>query len=230
MIPGITPSMATAPGPQIFYRENLGSSTATSTFNFSSVDIGFPDPTRTLVIGLNYYEFDTTAVVTSMTVGTPSGVVSIPQRVISIRAVAGGTGSFVYSALHSVTLPELSTSSINIQFNRGIDYGCEIGVWALYNVSSPIPIATVTTVGTNGVTTNLNINTRPDDLGVAIATGVYDETGSFAWSNASERYDIARTFMVRSGADFTASAVETPRITTVTPSGVNAAYCLGIWR
>ena len=231
MIPGIIPGMAGQSGPQIFYRTNVGNATNTGTFNFSSVDIGFPDPTRVVVIGLSYYEFDTSAIVTGMAIGGVLGT-AVPQRVISIRAVPGGSGSFVYSALHSVALPSSSTETISITFNRAINYGCEIGVWALYNVSSAIPVSVVTNTGADDETVNLNANTQANDHGVGVATGVYNISGlaNFSWGNASERYDLSRSNMVRSGADFIALSDETPRATTVTASGVNAAYCLGIWR
>lgn len=224
MIPGIIPIGAGESGPSVIYRTQSGNSLNTNVFNFNFINIGFVDPTRVIVVAVHYYEFDTSVNINSLTINGTSA----PQRVVQSRAVSGGSGSFVFTSLHSLAVPTSTTAGISITFSRSIDYGCRIGVWSLYNVSSAVPVATDSSTDTS----SLDINVQPNDVGVVATTGVYG-SGSFTWTNATERYDaVQASNLTSSGADFFALATETPRSVTATSTGVTqgTANCAAIWR
>lgn len=224
MIPGIIPIGAGESGPSVIYRTQDGSATNTSLFTFSNQDIGYIDPSRVIVVAVHYYEYDTSTSISSFTINGTAA----PQRVVTARAVSGGSGSFVYTSLHSLSVPTSTTATIIVNFNRTINYGCRIGVWSLYNVSSAVPVATDSSTDTS----SLDINVQPNDVGVVATTGVYG-VGSFTWTNATERYDVNQAAnLTSSGADFLALATETPRSVTATSTGVTqgTANCAAVWR
>ena len=224
MIPGIIPIGAGESGPSVIYRTQTGFSANTSSFSFVSQNIGYVDPTRVIVVAVHYYEYDTSATITSLTINGTSA----PQRILRSRLVSGGSGSFVYTALHSLAVPTATTATIAITFNRAIDYGCRIGVWSLYNVSSAVPVAT----DSSNDTSSLDINVQPNDVGVVATTGVYG-VGSISWTNATERYDVVQASnLTTSGADFLALTTQTPRSVTATSTGVTqgTSNCIAIWR
>lgn len=223
MIPGIIPIGAGESGPSVIYRTQTGLWANTSSFSFTSQNIGYVDPTRVIVVAVHYYEYDTSASITSLTINGTSA----PQRILSVRAVSGGSGSFVYTALHSLSVPTATTATIAITFNRAIDYGCRIGVWSLYNVSSAVPVATDSSTDTS----SMDINVQPNDVGVVATTGVYGSS-SISWTNATERYDVVQASnLTTSGADFLALTTQTPRsvIAISTPAN-GTANCMAIWR
>jgi len=224
MIPGIIPIGAGESGPSVIYRTQTGLGANTSSFSFASQNIGYVDPTRVIVVAVHYYEYDTSAFITSLTINGTSA----PQRILRSRLVSGGSGSFVYTALHSLAVPTATTATIAITFNRAIDYGCRIGVWSLYNVSSAVPVAT----DSSNDTSSLDINVQPNDVGVVATTGVYG-VGSISWTNATERYDVVQASnLTTSGADFLALTTQTPRSVTATSTGVTqgTSNCIAIWR
>lgn len=224
MIPGIIPIGAGESGPSVIYRTQSGINLNTSTFNFLNQNIGFVDPTRVIVVAVHYYEYDTSTRITSFTING----ISAPERVVRSRAVSGGSGSFVYTALHSLAVPTGTTANINLTFVNNINYGCRIGVWSLYNVSSAVPVVTDSSTDTS----SLDINVQPNDVGVVATTGVYG-SGSFTWTNATERYDVVQaTNLTSSGADFLALTTQTPRSITATSTGVTqgTANCAAVWR
>ena len=224
MIPGIIPIGAGESGPSVIYRTQTGLGANTSSFSFAGQNIGYVDPTRVIVVAVHYYEYDTSAIITSLTVNGTSA----PQRILRSRLVAGASGSYVYTALHSLAVPTATTATIAITFNRAIDYGCRIGVWSLYNVSSAVPVAT----DSSNDTSSLDINVQPNDVGVVATTGVYG-VGSISWTNATERYDVVQVNnLTTSGADFLALTTQTPRSVTATSTSVTqgTSNCMAIWR
>ena len=185
----ITPQRA----PEIYFGASAHSSTNTSTFSFTSLDFNIDNPERLVVVAVNYYEFDTSASVTSITVGgvTPTLVTS------GFRAVTGGSGSFVYSRLYQVQ-PTGTSGTVALTFNRSIDLGCSVGVWSAYYLNSTTAVSTAT------ANDSVNLTVQPGDAVIATASGVYDATGT-TWTNATENYDTSSNRMTRSGASVLSS-------------------------
>jgi hypothetical protein len=228
MIPGTFIGSQAQSGPIGIYRANYGTSDNIGSFTVTNADLGNPSSDRVIVAVLNYWEFDTTVGVSSFTVGG----VSMTNRVVVGNLVSGGTGSYVYAAIWSASVPSGATGNISVSFTRGIERGCQIGVWSLYNLASAVPFATTFTA-TGGVNpASLTANVQPNDFGVVGASGVYGSSAAFSYANATERYDVRSPDFARSGADFQATAVQTPRTVTVTPSGISdgSAFAMAVWR
>jgi hypothetical protein len=197
VIPGLIIPAGGALQPIALFREVRSSASALGTFTFTDVDLGPPDPTRSIVAGVSYFEFDTTVVLSSVQV---AGVTLTSRRTAS-RLVAGGSGSYIYANISNGLVPNGSTGTVTLQFSRGIDAGCSVGIWALYNLQSATPIDTES--GSSSGTVTLNFNNQPGDLIVAAATGI-NSGGSTTWGGISELYDTTLASLNRSGAAITA--------------------------
>jgi hypothetical protein len=227
MIPGTFIGSQAQSGPIGLYRATYGTSDNIGSFTVTNADLGNPSSDRVIVAVLNYWEFDTTVGVSSFTVGG----VSMTNRVVLGNLVSGGTGSYVYAAIWSAIVPSGATGTISVAFTRGIERGCQFGIWSLYNLANAAPFAT-TSAATGSVNpANLTANVQPNDFGIVGASGVYG-SASFSYTNATERYDVLSPDFARSGADFQATAVQSPRTVTITPSGVTSgsAFVMAVWR
>lgn len=175
------------PAPELYFGNASHSSVNTGTFSFTSMDFNVDNQNRLVIVAVHWYEFDTSAAITSITVGgvTPTLAAS------SSRAVSGGTGSFIYSALYYVQ-PTGTSGTIALQFNRSIDVGCSVATWAAYNLASNTPATTA-----NG-NPALSVTTQPGDVVVSAATAL--GSSAFTWTGLTENYDTASAGLGRSGA------------------------------
>lgn len=194
MIPGTFAIISGGAQKSVVFQEARHSSTNANSFTFTNVNLGYPDATRLIVVGVNYYKYDTSASISSLTVGgqATTGLVSGGE------GVTGGSGSFIYSALRSVVLTTGSTATITVAFNRGVDLGCSVSVWSLYNLQSNTPVATDAD-GVNSGSASLSFTTQPNDIICAVLTGAVN-AGSTTWTNLTENYDTVLNNLTRSGA------------------------------
>lgn len=229
------PLVLTQPSsPYGVYRNNYGTNNTNSVFSFAGSDIGDPSPDRVIALVVSYFKFDTSTIITSLTVGGTS----LTERVTRSRVISGASGSLIYTAIWSAVIPNNSTATINIGFNNSIERGCQIGVWSIYNAQTTTPNST--TSGTGGPTTavSLSANVQPNDFGIVGATNAYGTgTAAFSYANATERYDTRSTGagvqdIARSGADFVALEADAARTVTITPSGISdgGTYVMATWR
>ena len=192
-----------------------------TTYTFADVPLGYYDPTRIIVLSVHWYRYDTSASITSATVGGSSTT----SRASTSRLVYGGSGSYVYCDLRTAA-PTGATGNISLSFNRGLNYGCVIGVWALYNVGSATPVAT-NVANTSGLFT---LSAQPNDLVVAAATSVYYGTNT-TWTNATENFDVINTsLMLSSGAQREALVAGDPAISFTMNSDSTPVGVAGVWR
>jgi hypothetical protein len=233
MIPGTFIGCQGQSGPFGVYRANYGTTDNSGSFTFTNADLGSPSSDRVIVAVLNYWEFDTSVDVNTFTIGG----VSMTRRALSIRAVSGGSGSFVYASIWSASIPSGATGTIFASFSRSIDRGCQVGVWSLYNLASATPFVAGNTTTSGSSATSLSVNVQPNDFGVIGSSGVYGSAAAFSYTDATERYDTRSTGsgvqdFARSGADFQAIATQTPRTVTVTPSDISSgsAFAIAVWR
>jgi hypothetical protein len=228
MIPGTVIGLQGGIVPFGVYRANYGSSTNSGNFTFSNSDIGAPTSNRVVALVVNYWIGGLGAEVSSISVGG----IFLTQRVTVARLVGSPGGSYVYTTIWSGVVPTGDTATISLAFTRSIGRGCQIGIWSIYNTQSATPVSTATATSATTSPANLTLNLQPNDFGIVGATGVYGTSSSFAYTNATERYDVLNAEMARSGADFVGLAVETPRTITVTPSGVTDgnAFVAAAWR
>lgn len=228
MIPGIIAIPGGGAAKSAVFQGTYGSTTNASSFTFSSVNLGVPDVGRIIVIGVNYYEYDTSTSISTLTVAGSSAT----GRVTSSNGVPGGTGSNIYAAIWSLSLATGSTGTVSLQFNRSIDRGCSIGVWSLYNMSSSTPQATDTADGNSaGAVAALTTLAQADDAIIAVATGA-ESAGATTWTNITEDYDTRVSpsgGLSRSGASLVALSNNTVNIGVSNASGQITA-ALARWR
>ena len=220
MIPGTFAIIGGGSGKTAEFVASRSSATNTFTFTFTDVPLGYYDPTRIIVLSIHWYEYDTSAAITSATVGGGSTT----SRISTVRGTYGGSGSFYYCDLRT-TAPTGTTGTISLSFNRNINYGCAIGVWALYNVGSETPVAT-NVANTSGLFT---LSAQPNDLVIAAATSVYYGTNT-NWTNATENFDVTNSLMLSSGAQREALVAGDPAISFTMNSDSIPIGVAGIWR
>lgn len=236
MIPGTVIGLQGQSGFYGSYTANYGTVNGDiSLFSFPDCDIGPPSPNRVIVITANYWKFDTSVELQTVTVGG----VALTRRVVVLREFYGSSGSLGYAAIWSGVVPTGSTATISLKFQTNSSRGCDIGIWALYDANSSTPFTTASATASGNTAITLSRTVQANDFGVVAATGCYGTGGSFSYTNATERYDLVRSLptttqytVVRSGADFTALSAQSPRNITITPSGLDAGSvaCMAIWR
>lgn len=236
MIPGTVIGVQSQGGVSGVFTGNYGQVNGASSFTFSGSSIGSPDTDRVIALTVNYWEYDTSVQLNSVTVGG----VSLTQVVGNFGTYYGASGSLGYAAIWSGVVPTGSTANIVLQFSRTIERGCDIGVWAIYNASgaTSVPFPVVAS-GSGNTAFNISKNVSSNDFGIVAASGFYGTSAAFSYANATERYDIARQLsgdpaytFARSGADFVADSTQSPRTVTITPSGLDqgAVACMAVWR
>lgn len=219
MIPGTIPTFGSS-GKIATYVAGASSTSITNSYTFSGLNFGVYDPTRVLVLAIHWYKFDTSSLLNSSTIGGSSST-SVAS---GSRLVSGGSGSYVYTALRRSSVTG-SSGSVSLSFTTNLNYGCRIGLWALYNVNSATPVDTDST--TSG---SFNLTTQPGDLVIAAATSVYDGT-SFTWTNATEDYDGGNSRMRSSGASRESLVNGDPSISyTENSSGGGDLGIAAVWR
>lgn len=224
MIPGII-AIPSGISKSVVFNGAYHSTSNTNTFDFTSVNFGAPDVGRVIVIGVNYYEYDTSTAINSLTV---AGNAATARRT-NQNDVPGGTGSVIYAAIWSLTLASGSSGTVSLSFNRFIDRGCSIGVWSLYNMSSPTPLDTDTANSSSaGVPATLTTSAQANDVIIAVATGA-ESAGATTWTNITEDYDYLGNNLRRSGASRLVLSSGTVDIDVTNSSG-EITSVLARWR
>jgi len=210
--------MAPQTRPEVYFNGSSDSTTNAASFSFTSMDFNVDNPQRTVVIAVNFYEFDTSATISSITAGgTAATLVATANRLI-----AGGTGSFIYAALYYVQ-PTGTSGTIAITLNRSIDRGCSVGVWSLYNLNSS---AAVTSAVSN--TGSVALTTQPGDIVIAASTAGSSGTNT-TWTNVTENYDSSPNAMTRSGASAITETNGTLTVSAAIDAGLNTLIG-AVWR
>jgi len=203
--------------PEVYFGNASHSSTVTGTFSFASMDFNVDNPNRLVIVAVHWYEFDTTADITSITVGgvTPTFVAR------GVRLVSGGTGSYIYAALYYVQ-PTGTSGTIALQFNRALDVGCSVATWSAYNLASNTPATSDAGNPARSVTT------QPGDVVVAAAT-VVNPGNPATWTGATEDYDTQLAGLGRTGASAVTQNSGTLSV-DATASGSPVTMAVAVWR
>jgi hypothetical protein len=166
-----------------------------STYNFTSMNIGTASDTRTVLVGISRASSGTA----TFNSGTIAGV-AMTNR------LDGGAGAHRMNFVTAeVPASAGSSATISVTLNASCTR-CGIGVWALYNLTSSVPTATVTT-STNPHA--LTIDVEAD--GFIIAYSYNGALQTATWTNATERFDEGGEVGAHTGADYSAAGAETGR-------------------
>lgn len=225
MMPGFTPIPSGSLGPSVSFGTNKSRTSASSVYTFSDCDIGVADTTRVVVIGISQYRYDTSAALSSVTIGGSSATVIAKGA----RQIAGGSGSFIYSSIAYRAIPTGTTADVVVSLGNNANV-CAIGVWSIYDVKNSSPILYKTAEGPTSA--SLDENVIVGDVGIAISTSGYGTLTR--WTGATERFDILPDSVYQigvSGADLSATVSASPRTITATQSGgLQIVGSVAIWR
>lgn len=194
MIPGTFAIIGGGALKSVVFQEARHSSTDTNSFTFTNVNLGYADPTRLIVVGVNYYENDTSVALNSVIIAGGTAT----SRVTGSEGVPGGSGSFIYANISTRSVAAGTTASITVNFSRSINRGCSIGVWSIYNLQSSTPVATASDGVTSGAA-SISFTTQAEDIIVGVLTGA-QSSGATTWTGLTEDYDTSLNNLTRSGA------------------------------
>lgn len=223
MIPGAFPVLSGGAAKTYAFKTSQHSTSVASSFTFSNVDIGFADPTRVVVIGVSYYEFDTAVNLNSVVIGSTTAT----SQVTRSQAVDNNNASFIFANLSSASIATGTSATITVTFSRVIDFGCSIGVWALYNLQSATPVATASASSTTTAASSVSFSAQPEDIFCAVMTGRYNP-GNATWTGVTEDYESTGT-LLRSGGSVFNLSTGTRTITAANSAG-RSALVAAQWR
>lgn len=226
MIPGTFAIIGGGSGKTANFVASRSSTSAVSTtYTFTNVPLGYYDPTRIIVLSVHHYKRDTSSYLNSASVGG----VSATSRVSLTGYVPVASGSFVYCNLLTAA-PTGATGTVSLTFSTIPGYGCAIGVWALYNVSSATPVSTSTAGGFEATDYDFVLSAQPNDLVIAAASGVLGGTAT-TWTNATENFDIINASnLVSSGAQRDVFVAGDPGVSFLISSNSTKVGVAGVWR
>jgi hypothetical protein len=198
----------------VTYITHLEDTSNATTYTFSGADIGAEAADRIVVVGVGTETTGGTATVSSVTIGGDAASV----------AVENGGFNRTFAGLYYLEVPTGTTADIVVSFSTASEQRCVIGIWNINGASSATPYDTDIASNNTGASTTTTLDDLNfDDNSVGICVVAFGEAGSFAWTNASERYDTQTSegLHSESGADLTQATATTTLDITITHAGVS---------
>lgn len=181
----ISPFTFGPPPPTYAFQATTTDPVGRTTYTFASQNIGAASATRNVVVAV-LIGSTSSRTISSVTIGGVTATV-VPNG----QAI---TQSFFYRlAFYVAAVPAGTTASIVVTASGACNFGSLVGVWALYDLSSPVAVDSdgVTVAGTN----TLNVPSVNTSAGgpLLAASAYYSTTGatSQSWTNATERSDVS---------------------------------------
>jgi len=177
------------------------SSTGVSTsYTFSNVPLGVYEASRIIVLSVHWYRNGTASTLSSASVG---GDTTTSRVATSSLADTG----FVQVALLTAA-PTGVSGTISLTFGSTLTAGgCVIGVWALYDATSAVPVDTAS----SDINGTFVLSAQPADFIVAAAAGAYSGSAT-SWVNATENFDTVNSQFLASAAQRETTASGDPGI------------------
>jgi len=214
ILAGSAGSAALLPDASVTYAAQTSSTTAGSSFSFSSVAFSSTASDRLIVVSV--------------------GATAANQRTVS-RVTIGGVSATGYEnanrlrhgSLWVAAVPSGTTGTVDVNFSGSVD-NCHIGVWALYGISSAVPRESNQVSGsyTNNSST---LNTAKG--GVSIAAAVSAGAVTITWTGLTENFDLQVSSEMRSGASLVETVSDAAKAVSWTQSSsTNTTVTLATWR
>ena len=202
--------------PSISFRTSAASSSDLTTYTFSSQNIGTAAESRHVIVSVSSLAdgLGSTSI-SSITIGGVAATVVVSQ--------ASGDGGFAGLAIAAV--PTGTTADVVVTMSN-LQGRMAVGIWAAYDLASATPVDTAASTADPA---SLNVDVQAGDVLVA---AIYNNTNATAtWTGATERFDDLVEGAEYSGADYTATADETPRTVECDYTSVsrNVGVC-AVWR
>lgn len=211
------PIFAPSGKPIVSYQTAAASTSALTTYSFTSLALGTAAPHRRIVVAVSG-------------ITTPSGAFSIVSA--TIGGVSATTVATRLSALDRLgvaliiaDVPTGATGDVNVTFNTGMARA-QVAVWAVYGLASATALATT---GSAASPASLNINVAANNI--LIAAAITNASSTCTWTGVTENYDAVSDAQLYSGGSYAATASESPRTVTATYSApdTNRAGVAAVW-
>lgn len=187
------------------YITNSATDNGTSSPSWS-ISFGTPDPTRHLVVCIGGERVGATTV-NSVTIGGVAADLVVARQ---------GSGN-AYVAIWIAHVPTGASGTVSASLSASA-LTCSIGIWEIFNPSSP------TAVSTGNGTTTAAVTVVPGDF--IIGASQNNSGSGTSWTNASERFDLNQSGAALSGADHLSVSSETRTLT----SSAAARTIAAAWR
>lgn len=159
----------------IAYTDHVEDGTDTSNYTFSTRAIGTAASNRYVVAAIGIAN------------SSPPTISSVTIGGVSATLVTQVTGTYERTAFYIAAVPTGTTATVVV--NTSGSLRCNIGLWALYDLSSATATDTDSSTSSTG-SVNLDISAG----GVAIGfsnTFTSASARTFTWSNLTENFDVA---------------------------------------
>lgn len=203
----LNPESAVTP-PSGNYNTNTGSSTAGTSFTFTSVSIGTASSSRYVVVAM-------------IAQGAAASPTSVTVGGISATQAAAAVTSSNRAELWIANVTSGTTADIVITFAASTTR-CAVGSYSVYDIVSTTPIDTATS-STTSMTLSVNTNTNSVVIGTAFSSSTAPDA---TWVGVTENYDTdafgsggGRT---TTGGIATGVVGATPRTVTCTVTGASS--------
>lgn len=199
------------------YLTEVGDTSNSTTYNFSSVSFGAESATRQIIVGI-VGVVNSNQSISSVTIGG----VSATQVV---QASNGGQPLGLY-----IANPTGTSGTVSVTFSTTM-FRAHIGVWRMVAANSA---TAEDTISLGGGSTGLQTGTIDHSAGgVIIAYGIGNNTGNHGWTGVNEDFDTTvESLHAVSGASIQLSTSGTGRTITANPGSGSSVYGLvaASWR
>lgn len=183
--------------PSVVYTGTQNSHANTNTFTFASVAIGTASSRRYCVFAVQ---------------GIGSLITGVTVNGVAQTSVLSNNPNF-----YVVNITTGTTASVVVTMSVSTTQDVAVTAWAMYNIRSATPQATVTSNGVNPAALSLNVPNRGIVIGLAYSG---NNGATYTWSGAT--LDFQQTSGVsnipRSGASVAVTSAGSPRAVTCTYS------------
>ena len=201
--------------PSVAYQNRYSSTTNASSYTFNTCAIGTADNSRLVVVQVH---------------STNALPITVSSLTIGGTAATGyeNTSRVLPNSLWARPVSAGTTANIVVTFS-GTTLNCVVAVYALYNLNSNTPVASIS----NAVSTNTTISNTIDarEKGIVIAGITGDAASTTTWTGVTEQYDLQVETDVRSGGNATIATTNASySVQAVVGASGNISLAIGSWR
>lgn len=195
---------------RLSFRDYFRKNAASTSYSFPGINIGPHSPGRHIIVSSSIVGPGGTEQIDSISVNS----IPLAQRVF----VSNTSVSRIYTAIFSGLVPNNNMGDVVVTGNASMT-ACGIGVWSLYNPSSPTPADTATSTSST-----VSMQCDVPSGGVLIAVAGTETSDTITWTGLTKRFQIQMNGVIagndHTGGDYTAINSEIDHAISAAITGV----------
>lgn len=190
----LTSSAGEGPAPANAFAGCVGDASNATTYNVASVPFGTEHSTRRVAVAITAIDslsaFNLTT--TSLTIGGQTATI----------AVSDASGADTESNIIIASVPTGTSGTVSLTYSEAI-IGVAVCAWALYDVASATPTASISDNKSVATALTLSLNVSAGQFYLAKCGGTTAAVTPFTWTGATERADSTNADQSWTAADST---------------------------